>query len=170
MSAAASPRRATTYAGCCSAGTPAASRAARTSGCSASPRTTATSSRRIWQPAVTASGIGFEMRMHDLLHAPASWLLAGGSDLASVIDRLGHAHVQTTQQYLHAPADADADQRNLDALDAPILQGLRASIRLGAIHTQLGDYIAERALGQDDLLFATRDGTPISRNTFRTRV
>ena len=53
--------------------------------------------------------------MHDLRHAHASWLLAGGSDLASVMDRLGHAHIQTTQQYLHPPADAD--QRNLDALN-----------------------------------------------------
>jgi site-specific recombinase XerD len=40
--------------------------------------------------------------------------LAGGSDLASVMDRLGHAHIQTTEKYLHAPADADA--KNLSAL------------------------------------------------------
>jgi integrase len=35
---------------------------------------------------------------------------------------------------------------------------------------QLDDWIASRRLGPDDLLFAPRDGTPISRNTFRTRV
>jgi integrase len=70
---------------------------------------------RIWQPAVKASGITFSVRMHDLRHAHASWLLAGGSDLASVMDRLGHAHIQTTEKYLHAPADAD--QKNLTALD-----------------------------------------------------
>src|SRR3954454_13324459 len=35
---------------------------------------------------------------------------------------------------------------------------------------QLADWINTRHLGPDDLLFATRDGTPISRNTFRTRV
>ena len=35
---------------------------------------------------------------------------------------------------------------------------------------QLTDSIASRHLGPNDLLFATRDGTPISRNTFRTRV
>jgi site-specific recombinase XerD len=51
---------------------------------------------------------------HDQRHAHASWLLAGGSDLASVMDRLGHAHIQTTEKYLHAPADAD--QKNLSAL------------------------------------------------------
>ena len=36
--------------------------------------------------------------------------------------------------------------------------------------TQLGDYIASRRLKPGDLLFATRESTPISRNTFRTRV
>ena len=35
---------------------------------------------------------------------------------------------------------------------------------------QLAARIAERRLKPGDLLFATRDGTPISRNTFRTRV
>ena len=35
---------------------------------------------------------------------------------------------------------------------------------------QLADWISTRRLGPDDLLFATRAGTPISRNTFRTRV
>ena len=70
---------------------------------------------RVWQPAVKASGVGFDVRMHDLRHAHASWLLAGGSDLKSVMDRLGHAHIETTQKYLHALAEAD--QRNLDALN-----------------------------------------------------
>ncbi|MEO5663106.1 MAG: tyrosine-type recombinase/integrase, partial [Nocardioides sp.] len=70
---------------------------------------------RVWIPAVKASGISFAVRMHDLRHAHASWLLAGGSDLKSVMDRLGHAQIQTTQKYLHALDEAD--QRNLDALD-----------------------------------------------------
>jgi len=70
---------------------------------------------RVWQPAVKASGVDFAVRMHDLRHAHASWLLAGGSDLKSVMDRLGHAHLQTTQKYLHALAEAD--QRNLEALN-----------------------------------------------------
>lgn len=32
-----------------------------------------------------------------------SWLLAGGSDLKSVMDRMGHAQIITTQRYLHTP-------------------------------------------------------------------
>ncbi len=30
------------------------------------------------------------------------------------MDRMGHAQIQTTQKYLHAPPDAD--RKNLDAL------------------------------------------------------
>jgi integrase len=43
----------------------------------------------------------------DLRHAHASWLLAGGADLKTVMDRLGHAQIQTTQKYLHTLPDAD---------------------------------------------------------------
>jgi hypothetical protein len=65
--------------------------------------------------AVNASDIGFAVRIHDLRHAHASWLLAGGSDLKSMMERMGHTQIQTTQKYLHALPDAD--QKNLDALD-----------------------------------------------------
>lgn len=69
---------------------------------------------RVWLPAVRASGVGFPVRMHDLRHAHASWLLAEGSDLRSVMERMGHAQIQTTQKYLHALPEAD--RKNLDAL------------------------------------------------------
>ncbi len=68
----------------------------------------------VWLPAVRASGVDFNVRVHDLRHAHASWLLAGGSDLKSVMDRMGHAQIQTTQKYLHSLPEAD--QKNLDAL------------------------------------------------------
>ena len=70
---------------------------------------------RVWLPAVRAAGLGFHVRFHDLRHAHASWLLAGGADLKSVMDRMGHSQIQTTQKYLHALPDAD--DRNLDALN-----------------------------------------------------
>jgi integrase len=70
---------------------------------------------RIWRPAIKASGADFDVRVHDLRHAHASWLLAGGSDLRSVMDRMGHAQITTTQKYLHALPDADA--KNLEALN-----------------------------------------------------
>jgi len=70
---------------------------------------------RVWLPAVRASGVGFDVRVHDLRHAHASWLLAGGSDLKSVMDRMGHAQITTTQKYLHTLPDADT--KNLTALN-----------------------------------------------------
>jgi integrase len=69
---------------------------------------------RVWLPAVEESGIDFGVRVHDLRHAHASWLLVGGADLKGVMDRLGHAQIQTTQKYLHTLPDTD--QKNLDAL------------------------------------------------------
>jgi integrase len=70
---------------------------------------------RIWLPAIKGSGVDFAVRVHDLRHAHASWLLAGGSDLKAEMDRMGHAQITTTQKYLHPMPDADA--KNLDALD-----------------------------------------------------
>jgi site-specific recombinase XerD len=55
----------------------------------------------------------FPVRAHDLRHAHASWLLAGGADLQMVKDRLGHGSISTTEKYLHTLPDADDD-----ALDA----------------------------------------------------
>jgi site-specific recombinase XerD len=67
----------------------------------------------VWLPAVTASGLDFNVRIHDLRHAHASWLLAGGADLKGVMERMGHAQIQTTQKYLHTLPDRD--KKNLDA-------------------------------------------------------
>jgi integrase len=57
--------------------------------------------------------VDFDVRVHDLRHAHACWLLAGGSDLKSVMDRMGHAQITTTQKYLHTLPDADT--KNLTA-------------------------------------------------------
>ena len=54
-----------------------------------------------------AAGLSTTVRMHDLRHAHASWLLAGGADLKTVMDRLGHTQISTTQRYLHALTSAD---------------------------------------------------------------
>ena len=64
--------------------------------------------RRIWNPALAQAGLPFHVRVHDLRHAHASWLLSGGADLQSVQDRMGHARLTTTEQYLHTLPHADA--------------------------------------------------------------
>jgi len=64
---------------------------------------------------LTTTGRSSAARMHDLRHAHASWLLAGGSNLNGVMERMADSQIQTTQKYLHALLEAD--QKNLDALD-----------------------------------------------------
>ena len=70
----------------------------------------------MWYPAVTAAGLTIKVRIHDLRHAHASWLLAGGADLQVVKERLGHTSIQTTARYLHTLPDAD--ETALTALSA----------------------------------------------------
>ena len=62
---------------------------------------------KVWLPALQRSGLDFHVRVHDLRHAHASWLLAGGADLKTVMERMGHAQIMTTQKYLHTLPDAD---------------------------------------------------------------
>jgi site-specific recombinase XerD len=62
---------------------------------------------RVWLPAVTATGLDFHVRWHDLRHTHASWLVAGGADLKTVMDRLGHTQISTTQRYLHTLPNTD---------------------------------------------------------------
>jgi site-specific recombinase XerD len=62
----------------------------------------------VWLPALKDAGITFKVRTHDLRHAHASWLLAGGADLATVKERMGHARLTTTEVYLHSLPHADA--------------------------------------------------------------
>jgi len=69
--------------------------------------------QNIWNPALDRAGLTFRVRAHDLRHAHASWLLAGGADLQMVKDRLGHGSISTTEKYLHTLPDADDN-----ALDA----------------------------------------------------
>jgi integrase len=63
--------------------------------------------RHIWQPALAAAGLDPGIRTHDLRHAHASWMLAGGADLQTVKERLGHGRITTTEQYLHTLTGTD---------------------------------------------------------------
>ncbi|MDP9220217.1 MAG: site-specific integrase, partial [Actinomycetota bacterium] len=62
---------------------------------------------RVWLPAVKATGLDYPLRWHDLRHTNASWLLAGGADLKTVMDRLGQTQLTATQQYLHTLPNTD---------------------------------------------------------------
>ena len=62
---------------------------------------------KVWKPALQRAGIMFSARPHDMRHAHASWLLAGGADLQMVKDRLGHGSISTTEKYLHTLPEAE---------------------------------------------------------------
>jgi len=65
-----------------------------------------------WKPTVKAAGLPQKVRIKDLRHAHASWLLAGGADLQVVKERLGHGSIATTERYLHTLPDADETALN----------------------------------------------------------
>jgi integrase len=68
----------------------------------------------IWTSATAAAQLAHTVRFHDLRHAHASWLLAGGADIQTVKARLGHGSLRTTEKYLHTLPDTD--NTALDAL------------------------------------------------------
>jgi integrase len=71
---------------------------------------------RVWGPALERSGIG-HVRVHDLRHTYASWLIQAGVPLAEVGRLMGHVSPITTQLYAHL-ADVDS-ARILRALPNP---------------------------------------------------
>jgi integrase/recombinase XerD len=60
---------------------------------------------KIVQRYAASAGLASRMSPHTLRHTFASHLLAGGCDLRSLQEMLGHADVATTQLYTHLSAD-----------------------------------------------------------------
>ncbi len=80
--------------------------------------------RNVWNKALDEADIGFRVTPHDLRHAHASWLLAGGADIQVVMERLGHGSMTTTAKYLHTLPNAH--EAALQALDA--IRGTSATV------------------------------------------
>lgn len=70
--------------------------------------------RRDWADAVVLAGVG-HVRLHDLRHTYASWLVQDGISLQEVQRLLGHASIVTTQRYAHLGTSQHA--RTLAALE-----------------------------------------------------
>ena len=60
---------------------------------------------KIVQRHARAAGLAGRMSPHTLRHTFATHLLAGGCDLRSLQEMLGHADIATTQIYTHLSAD-----------------------------------------------------------------
>jgi integrase len=67
--------------------------------------------RDVWKPLLRKAQLDGHLRIHDLRHSVASWNLAGGADIAKVSEALGHAHMTTTELYLHTDEEAADDVR-----------------------------------------------------------
>ena len=61
--------------------------------------------KKAFQTAAKAAGLrdmpAGRLRIHDLRHTAASWLLAAGGDLQVVKEVLGHSNIATTGRYVH---------------------------------------------------------------------
>jgi integrase/recombinase XerD len=60
---------------------------------------------KIVQRHASTAGLADRMSPHTLRHTFATHLLAGGCDLRSLQEMLGHADIATTQLYTHLSAD-----------------------------------------------------------------
>jgi integrase len=66
--------------------------------------------RRQWATAVGLAGVD-HVRLHDLRHTTASWLVQAGITLQEVQRILGHASIVTTGRYSHLGDSQDAAVR-----------------------------------------------------------
>lgn len=64
--------------------------------------------RHKWDAAVARAGVG-HVRVHDLRHTYASWLLQDGASLEEVGMLLGHVSAETTRKYAHLVEHASRD-------------------------------------------------------------
>ncbi len=75
---------------------------------------------RVWKPAVLRAGLAPGLRIHDLRHTHAAWLISAGRPLPSIQRRLGHRSITTTvDRYGHLLPEVD--RGDLDALQAAFI-------------------------------------------------
>ena len=74
-----------------------------------------------WDTARKRAGMA-DVRIHDLRHSFASFLINGGRSLYEVQKILGHTQVKTTQRYAHLSHDSLVAAANTAAVSVPLLQ------------------------------------------------
>lgn len=77
--------------------------------------------RTAFKPAVASALVRGDVRVHDLRHSYASWLVAAGRPLYEVSTLLGHGSITTTQRYAHFAPD------HFDGIEEALTRGRRAA-------------------------------------------
>jgi integrase len=83
--------------------------------------------RRRFERARDAAGLE-PLRFHDLRHTYGSLLIAGGIDLASVKQAMGHSRISTTERYLHARPASELAARFTHALGGATIRNSKRSV------------------------------------------
>ena len=65
-----------------------------------------------WRKFLKAAGI-VDLRMHDLRHTHASWLIHMGADISDVQAALGHKKIETSMRYAHRKRGRTRDKRSM---------------------------------------------------------
>ena len=76
-----------------------------------------------WNTARKSVGLG-DVRMHDLRHSFASFLVNAGRSLYEVQKILGHTQIKTTQRYAHLSQDTLLEAANVVFKAVPLLMSL----------------------------------------------
>ena len=64
---------------------------------------------RVWRPAINHTDIPDGLRIHDLRHTAASFMIAEGAHMELVRQQLGHSSVTVTEKYAHLYPSAGED-------------------------------------------------------------
>jgi integrase len=104
---------------------------------------------RYWKEAVKAAGAGVpkKIRIHDLRHTHASWLLSAGVAPLVVAARLGHSSATTTQN-VYGHVTVEANDQAIDIVDGRLPEVLARDDE-GATVIQLSE--AEQRLPEFDI-------------------
>jgi integrase len=104
---------------------------------------------RYWRPAVKAAGpeVPKKIRIHDLRHTHAAWLLSEGVAAIVVAARLGHSSTTTTQD-VYGHVTVEADDRAIDVMNDRLPDIVTRDER-GAVKLKLT--AADRALEELDI-------------------
>jgi integrase len=79
-----------------------------------------------WDMARKRVGLG-DVRIHDLRHSFASFLVNNGRSLYEVQKLLGHTQVKTTRRYAHLQAETLLDAVDIVSRAIPLLEAMPAT-------------------------------------------